>query len=144
MAELAINDVTDTCLRSIANVISAAGFGDAEDQLMKVEARYRKQIRRIAEMAEKFALVVREGTISTDFHVLYVESAREFNATSMENLYEGYGPSQGYILCTTDMGLQCVTNRGRDGKEFNDHTIEKHVVLKPRVVLDSVVSILDR
>ena len=136
--------MTDTCLRGVANVLSAGGAGDVEDLLMRVTQKYRSQLRRIAELANRFAFIIREGTMSTDFQPLFVESVREFNSLTMENVYEGYGPSRGRVLCTTEVGLQCLTNKGKDGKEFSPQTVERKVVLKPRVVLESIVQILDR
>ena len=142
--EIAVNEVTDTSLRGIANILSAAGYGEVEEQLQKAQARYKSQIRRIVDSAYKFALVIKEATMSTNFHAVYVDSAKDFRSSQMENLYEGYGPSQGHVLCTIAIGLQSATNRGRDGKDFSELTIEKRLVLKPKVVLESVIDLLDR
>lgn len=156
---LATSEVTDTCLRGIANVLSAAGAPDPLDALLtRASTLYRAQLRRIAELANRFSFVLREGTMSTDFQPLFVESVREFNPSMMENLYASAagtsseagsgavmnGTSRGRVLCTTEIGLQCLTNKGRDnGKEFNAQTIERRVVLKPRVVLENIVQMLD-
>ncbi|KAL5486032.1 hypothetical protein ACEPAI_7076 [Sanghuangporus weigelae] len=142
--QLATNEVTDTCLRGVANVLSAGGAGEVEELLTRATQKYRSQLRRIAELANRFAFIIREGTMSTDFQPLFVESVREFNPVAMENVYEGYGPSRGRVLCTTEVGLQCLTNKGKDGKDFSPQTVERRVVLKPRVVLESIVQILDR
>lgn len=112
--------------------------------LARAGSRHRAQLRRIAELANRLAFVLREGTMSTDFQPMFVESVREFSALSMENVYDGYGPSRGRVLCTTEIGLQALTNKGKDGKDFSASTIERKVVLKPRVVLESVVQMLDR
>ncbi|THG99726.1 hypothetical protein EW145_g7211 [Phellinidium pouzarii] len=141
---IAVTEVTDTALRGVANVLSAGGFGEVEALLTRASARHRAQLRRIAELANRLAYVLREGTMSTDFQPLFVESVREFSPLTMENVYEGYGPSKGRVLCTTEIGLQCLTNRGKDGKDFSSQTIERRVVLKPRVVLESIVQVLDR
>ncbi|KAL5525757.1 hypothetical protein ACEPAG_7094 [Sanghuangporus baumii] len=142
--QLATNEVTDTCLRGVANVLSAGGAGEVEELLTRTTQKYRSQLRRIAELANRFAFIIREGTMSTDFQPLFVESVREFNPVTMENVYEGYGSSRGRVLCTTEVGLQCLTNKGKDGKDFSPQTVERRVVLKPRVVLESIVQILDR
>ncbi|KAH8118007.1 hypothetical protein DFH11DRAFT_871185 [Phellopilus nigrolimitatus] len=141
---LAVSEVTDTCLRGVANVLSAGGFGEVDDLLGRAATKYTTQLRRVAELANRFALVIREGTMSTDFQALFVESVREFSPATMENVYDGYGPSKGRVLCTTEIGLQCLTNRGRDGKDFSAQTIERRVVLKPRVVLENIVQVMDR
>ncbi|KAI5116260.1 hypothetical protein M0805_008165 [Coniferiporia weirii] len=141
---IAVTEVTDTALRGVANVLSAGGFGEVEALLTRASTRHRAQLRRIAELANRLAFVLREGTMSTDFQPLFVESVREFSPLTMENVYEGYGPSKGRVLCTTEVGLQCLTNKGKDGKDFSPQTIERRVVLKPRVVLESIVQVLDR
>lgn len=137
-------EVTDTALRGVANVLSAAGFGEVDALLTRATTRHRTQLRRVSELANRLAFVLREGTMSTDFQPMFVESVREFSALSMENVYEGYGTSRGRVLCTTEIGLQALTNKGKDGKDFSAATVERRVVLKPRVVLESVVQMLDR
>ncbi|EJD06534.1 uncharacterized protein FOMMEDRAFT_165309 [Fomitiporia mediterranea MF3/22] len=141
---LATTEVTDTCLRGVANVLSASGLGEIDDLLTRSTQKYRTQLKRISELANRFAYIIREGTMSTDFQPLFVESVREFNGVTMENVYEGYGPSRGRVLCTTEIGLQCLTNKGKEGREFSPQTVERRVVLKPRVVLESIVQVLDR
>lgn len=154
---LATSEVTDTCLRGIANVLSAAGAQDPLDTLLtRASTLYRAQLRRIAELANRFSFILREGTMSTDFQPLFVESVRDFNPATMENLYAsahgtgseggnaGMGISRGRVLCTTEIGLQCLTQKGREGsKDINSQTIERRVVLKPRVVLENIVQMLD-
>ena len=102
------------------------------------------QLRRIVDIASKTALVIREGTMSTDFTPYFVDASKEFDPNTMHNIYEGYGPSRGVVLCTAEMGLRCYTNNGREGRTLGENEIEKLVVLKPKVVLESVVQILDR
>lgn len=142
--ELAVNDIVDNSMKGIANILCAAGYGEADAQFQDLEAKYGSQLKHIAERASKVALMIREGTMSTDYQVMFVDSSRTFNATWMENLYEGFGASQGLVLCTTEIGLQSVTSRKREGRNIDENAIEKRVVLKPKVVLESVVQILDR
>ena len=129
-------------IKNLANVLVAAGYGEVEMHMQRMESNFGKQLRRIAQTAAKVALVSREGTMSTDFEIVFIEHNRDFQPTSMENLYEGYGPSRGRVLCTTELGLQCFTNVGREGREELEHTIEKRIALKPKVVLDSVLHII--
>lgn len=141
--ELATQEIIDANLRGAANVLAAAGYGEVEGQVESLRTRYSAQLRHIAEIAYRIALVIREGTMSTDFQVMFADHSRNFNPDSMENVYAGYGSSRGLVLCTTDLGLRCFTHRGRDGGSDSDGVIDKLVVLKPRVVLESVIQVLE-
>lgn len=102
------------------------------------------QLHRIGEATFKIALVVREGTMSTDFQLVYVEHSRDFRPDTMENAYEGYGPSLGIVLCTTDLGIRCYTQKERTaGEGGSQSTVERRIILKPKVVLESVIDALD-
>jgi hypothetical protein len=49
------------------------------------------------------------------------------------------------VLATTELGLLCTTRIGnRESVGDEDVTIEKRMILKPKVVLENVLEMLDR
>jgi len=49
------------------------------------------------------------------------------------------------VLATTELGLLCTTRIGnRESIGDEDVTIEKRLILKPKVVLENVLEMLDR
>lgn len=74
---------------------------------------------------------------------MFIEHGRDFSSNAMENLYEGYGHLNAYgpVLCTTEIGLQCLTNLRKDERDRN--LVERKIVLKPKILLESVLQFLD-
>ena len=55
----------------------------------------------------------------------------------------------GRVLCTTELGLKCVTRKGKggfqpEGSERESDVFEKRMLLQPKVVLDSAVDVLEQ
>jgi len=82
--------------------------------------------------------------MSTNFDVVAVEHGQPFDGTEMTDAFEDYGTSMGAVLCTTDLGLRCSTRKstGGSGQEQEGY-VERRLLLRPKVVLESVVDVLD-
>ncbi|TDL19909.1 hypothetical protein BD410DRAFT_821993 [Rickenella mellea] len=143
--EHAKKDMVDKTLVEASNILAVSGYGQVQDIVEDLKSRYLDQIRSIAEAAYRIAVVVREGTMSTDFQVTFIEHSRTFSSDRMDNVYEGYGSSRGTVLCTTELGLRCFTQRGTDARSRADDgfVVDRLDVLKPKVVLESVLQALD-
>lgn len=142
VGKTAIDDVTDSTKRGVANILAAAGLGEVEEHVVALESDFESNLRRIASSASRISKVIRECTVSTEFRVMFVEPGKDFNPATMEDLYDGLvGQSSGRVLCTTEIGLHCLTNVRKD--EMDGNNIERKIVLKPRVLLESVVQLLD-
>jgi len=141
IGKTAVNDVVDATMRGVANILTAAGLGEVDDHVAVLQSDFEPNLRRIASSASRVSRVIRECTVSTEFHAVFVEPGKDFNPLTMENLYDGYGEAKGRVLCTTEMGLQCFTNTRKD--EGDGNSIERRVVLKPKVLLESVLQLLD-
>ena len=82
--------------------------------------------------------------MSTTFDIIAMEHSESFDAKSMHDTFGDYGPSRGTVLCTTELGLRCTTRiSGELGKMESEGTIEKRLLLRPKVLLESVVDVLD-
>jgi hypothetical protein len=79
--------------------------------------------------------------MSTSFDVVAVEHSEPFDSKSMLDAFGDYGPSRGTVLCTTELGLRCTTRIS--GEPENEGTIERRLLLRPKVLLESVVDVLD-
>jgi len=140
--DIALTDIVDNIAKGVANILAASGYGAVDAKMEQVRHRFEGKMRHLAHTAYKISLIVREGTMSTDFQPLFIEHSREFDQENMENVYAGYGSSRGTVFCTTELGLRCYTHR--DDDPTNDkRAIDKLVVLKPRVVLNSVIQIIE-
>ena len=74
--------------------------------------------------------------MSTNFEIIAVENGMQFSGKEMTDAFEDYGSSGGAVLCTTDMGLSCGTRTG-------EGMVERRLLLRPKVVLESVADVLD-
>lgn len=69
-----------------------------------------------------------------------------FHERTMIDAFGEYGHSRGAVLATTELGLRCVTRMGtREGVGSEEEVLlEQRVLLMPKVVLESVLDVLDR
>ncbi|KAF5359507.1 hypothetical protein D9756_003549 [Leucocoprinus leucothites] len=69
-----------------------------------------------------------------------------FHERTMIDAFGEYGHSHGCVLATTELGLRCVTRMGtREGVGSEEEVLlEQRVLLMPKVVLESVLDVLDR
>lgn len=100
-------------------------------------------MRRIANAVYKLAKITREEIMSTNFDVVAVEHGQPFDGTEMTDAFEDYGTSLGGVLCTTDLGLICSTRKTTGGLGQEQGFVERRVLLRPKVVLESVADVLD-
>ena len=83
--------------------------------------------------------------MSTCFDVIAVNQNDPFDPNGMSDAFGDYVASQGSILATTDLGLRCTT-RMRGNEPFDAHEdvrLEQRMLLQPKVVLESVLDVLD-
>ena len=107
-----------------------------------LRARFGRQCMRIASRACKLARVINEEIMSTNFELLFVENGTRFKPESMVNAYANAAAPVGPVLCTTELGLQCVTRaRIKPGADV-DETVSRTLLL-PKVVLETVPQVLD-
>jgi hypothetical protein len=83
--------------------------------------------------------------MSTCFDVIAVNQNDAFDSNSMSDAFGDYVASSGSILATTELGLRCTTRlRGSEPLEAHDDvTLEQRMLLQPKVVLESVLEVLD-
>ncbi|KAM6490565.1 hypothetical protein JOM56_013908 [Amanita muscaria] len=115
-------------------------------------------IRRLARSATKLATTLREEILSTSFEAVAVDHTQAYDAASMQDIMREHactaqstpgmnGKTNGAtaVLATTELGLLCTTRIGnRESVGDEDVTIEKRLILKPKVVLENVLEMLDR
>lgn len=83
--------------------------------------------------------------MSTCFEVVATDLGEAFNPGGMVDAFKDYGASRGSILATTELGLKCTTRKGGSEvvKAEQDVTLEQRILLAPKVVLESVLDVLD-
>lgn len=79
--------------------------------------------------------------MSTNFDVVAVENGQRFDGKEMTDAFEDYGTSVGAVLCTTDLGLSCSARKS--GGLGQEGFVERRLLLRPKIVLESVADVLD-
>ena len=158
LEEYAISELVTTMLRWSASVFTISGCSsppvDGKDK-DPVPANLRAQLRRIAEAVYKLAKVTREEILSTSFEIVVVDSGNSFESPDMSNAFQEFQNGQvvsgDRVLCTTELGLKCVTRKGKGGfpadgndREREGELFERRMLLQPKVVLDSAVDVLEQ
>lgn len=123
---------------------------------------YLDQIRRISRAVMRLANVTREDIMSTSFEVAIADPSVAFQEGEMVDAFGDYSETHGRILVTMELGLKCVTrvidtisepvngssaqgqNEGRGGALVEEGLLESRLLLQPKVVLESVLEVLDR
>ena len=172
LEEYAITELVATMLRWSSTVFALAGSSPtAEPSPALVPST---QLRRIAEAVYRLARVTREEILSTSFEVVLVDGGEAFEESSMSNKMRDYeeviaadddaglhdqsnvrpgggranGAGTGKVLCTTELGMRCVTRKSkRDSAASEDNVeepFENRILLPAKVVLDSALDALDR
>ncbi|KAI0316058.1 hypothetical protein OF83DRAFT_298888 [Amylostereum chailletii] len=145
LEDMAANEFVVQILRAWAEVFILCGCTSPDVALASLDAlraRFGRQLQRIAHGACNLARVVKEQIMSTNFDVLFVDQGTPFAAAEMTNAYAGYGGARGPVLCTTELGLQCVTRKRMKPGADADETVER-MLLPPKVILESVAQVLD-
>ena len=167
-----MSELVTTMLRWSNAVFALCGSSGAS---ASAASALHPQLRRIAEAVYKLARVTREDILSTVFEVLTVDSGAPFEPGRMLNkMREGEphddaaeaasvvadvglrgasplpgAPDEGHVLCTTELGLRCVTRRdprstvcveGAEGPEL----FESRMLLLPKVLPDSAMDVIER
>jgi hypothetical protein len=159
-------ELAETALRWAADVFAVAGCAP-NTALPLLRARAGPQLAHLARAALALVRVAREEIMSTAFDVAAVPPGRAFDGAEMSDAFadaararEGaYVPPppgpDARVLCTTEIGLACATRRapepredgegGDGGEEAGEEgpVIQRMLLLKPKVVLESVTRALE-
>lgn len=100
--------------------------------------------------------------MSTSFEIIIADPSSPFEERELLDAFGEYGDSSGKILVTMELGLRCVTRvtesingpgengtgsglvKGTTSKENREGKFETRLLLQPKVVLESVLEVLDR
>jgi hypothetical protein len=116
-----------------------------------VVERFGDAVARIADAAAKLAREVRENVSSAWFSVCVTPPARAFDDSSMQNTYAGFGDESADVLCTVGLGLEVLrrveSRVGTEGEQThaqaqNEKGLQRILLLKPKVILESVKDLL--
>lgn len=83
--------------------------------------------------------------MSTNFEVIAVEWGEVFDTKLMSDAFGDYGTSRGSIITTTELGLRCTTRKSSTDamRPEDEGVMERRILLQPKVVLESVLDVLD-
>lgn len=147
LADHAVNDLCETILRWSSDVFIIAGCQSYETASTSsrdgLRARFGDQVLRIAKSVTRLARVTREDIMSTSFDVIAVNQSDPYNPNGMSDAFGDYGASRGAILATMELGLRCTTRLRQSESSEADVRLEQRMLLLPKVVLESVLDVLD-
>ncbi|XP_006459604.1 hypothetical protein AGABI2DRAFT_191514 [Agaricus bisporus var. bisporus H97] len=149
---------------STPSLSSSSSSSSSTTTTTALRSRFTDHIRRLSKSVIKLSKVLREEILSTSFELLAVDPTNHppstptttsaggggggplFHDRTMIDAFSDYGQSRGSVLATTELGLRCVTRMGtREAVASEEEVLlEQRVLLMPKVVLESVLDILDR
>ncbi|KNZ73885.1 hypothetical protein J132_09101 [Termitomyces sp. J132] len=149
IAESSINDLSDSIFRWSSDIFTVAGCLSYENGATSskdgLRLRFGDQVRRIANSVTRLARVTREDILSTCFDVISVNANAQFDSGKMSDAFGDYVASRGAIIATTELGLRCTTRlrESESSEAHDDVTLEQRTILQPKVVLESVLDVLE-
>lgn len=135
LEEQALDDLVDDTLRWSMDILTLSGTPIPRENLRN---RFESQLRRVAQSALRIAAVTKEQVLSANFEVISVEAGRDFLRKHMVNLFDEYyagGAKDGNgerVLCTTEVGLRCLSSDG----------VGERTLIPPTIILESVVQVI--
>lgn len=146
LAEETIGELTDTLLRWSADFFAAAGCANDSVTYHNLSSAYGPQVSRIARSIAKLSQVVREDVMSTTFELMAVEHTDAFDSDIMDDTFREYAPSDGAVLATTELGLRCktrISTSDYSNDAPSEAAFESRVLLRPKIILESALQIMD-
>lgn len=144
--DYAINEMTETIFRWSLDIFLISGSTNPQPNPASREnfrGRFGSQVKRISKAACRLAQVTKEEIMSANFEVIAADSGQPFDGHEMMDAFEDYGSSNGVVLCTTELGLRCSTRRATSDEPALEENMERRILLRPKVVLESVVEVID-
>ncbi|KAH8832714.1 hypothetical protein DL96DRAFT_1811307 [Flagelloscypha sp. PMI_526] len=132
MDEIATDEMTETILRWAADVLVISGCPDSHT----LKSRFASQLKRITWSVARLTKVLREEIMSTNFDIFAIEGGQGFEHNLMKDAFGEYSRTSGSVLTTTELGVRCLTR-------MPDGSPERRVLLLPKVVVESVVDVLN-
>lgn len=140
-----MQDFITQILRAWADVFVLCGCSSSELTLDKLRTRFGTQTQRVVRSACALAQILHEDIMSTNFEVILSEQGRNFDPSCMTNAFGTFGESSGAVLCSTELGLRCVTKKNAraavDG--LIEGSLDSTMLLFPKVILEGVADVLD-
>ncbi|KAG5715055.1 hypothetical protein E4T56_gene15271, partial [Termitomyces sp. T112] len=149
LVQLALQGCVATCIARALSSFCMALAGIYENGATSskdgLRLRFGDQVRRIANSVTRLARVTREDILSTCFDVISVNANAQFDSGKMSDAFGDYVASRGAIIATTELGLRCTTRlrESESSEAHDDVTLEQRTILQPKVVLESVLDVLE-
>jgi hypothetical protein len=145
LEEAAVQDFITQILRAWADVLALCGVAPFELTPDVLKHRFGEQTQRVVRSACALARILHENIMSTNFEVILSEQGRAFDPACMANAFGTFGKSSSGVLCTTELGLRCVTRKNAraavDG--LLEGGFDSTMLLLPKVILEDVEAVLD-
>ena len=140
-----MQDFITQILRAWGDVLILCGCAPSELTLDILRSRFGTQTHRVIRSACVVARVLHEDIMSTNFEVILSEQGRAFDPACMANAFGTFGQSSGAVLCSTELGLRCVTKKNAKvaTDELVEGSIDSAMLLLPKVILEDVADVLD-
>lgn len=143
-----MNELCESIYRYCSDILLLSGCtGNPSDRTSLssregLRSRFGDQVRRLARSVCKLSTLTRQEIFSANFELLLASHNDSFDMRKMEDAFAAYVPSKGPILATTEFGLRWTTRRSDTGT-VGKNDIETRILLKPKVVVESVLDLVD-
>ncbi|KAJ6531875.1 hypothetical protein B0H19DRAFT_966509 [Mycena capillaripes] len=136
LAEYAAEELKETICRWTSDILVAACAAPEATSRAWVRETFGEQVGRMVKAVAGIAQICRQEIMSTNFDLVLIEPGQSFDERMLDAFGE-YGVSHGAVVATTELGLRRMTRRGVPGRE-EDRTVEQQLLVRPKVILDSV------
>ena len=132
-------DLTEYFLDAFITILVAAGLKQKPSHIIDtIQTRFSGDIDKIIKKSQELNRVLGEDVTSCELEMLYIEPDQDYNEATMEDTFQDQSVKENGItaegvLCTTDLGLI----RLEKGKDKNTNSWKEHVLLRPKIVLQS-------
>ncbi|KAJ6609255.1 hypothetical protein B0H10DRAFT_1814098 [Mycena sp. CBHHK59/15] len=142
LTQYAADELRETICRWTSDILVAARATHESTSRAWVRQTFGEQVGRMVKSVAGIARICKEEIMSTNFDILMVEASQNYDERTMMDAFDGVyessqARSQGTVLATTELGLRRMTRRSAPDK-VEERTIEQQLLIKPKVILDSV------
>ncbi|KAJ7274320.1 hypothetical protein B0H12DRAFT_1006852 [Mycena haematopus] len=131
LTEYAAEDLRETICRWTSDILVGACATHEATSRGWIRETFGEQVGRMVKAVAGIAQICKEEIMSTNFDLVMVEAGQAFDERIMLDAFGQYGVSHGAVLATTELGLRRMARR--DGG-----TVEQQLLVRPKVILDSV------
>ncbi|KAJ6494895.1 hypothetical protein C8R47DRAFT_390828 [Mycena vitilis] len=143
LTEYAAEELRETICRWSSDILMASCATHEATSKVWIRETFGEQVGRMVKAVAAIAKVAKEEIMSTNFDLVIIEPGQPFFDDRMVDAFGDYVVSHGAVVATTELGLRRMTRKGIPGRDDGQRTVEQQLLVRPKVILDSVGTTFD-